>query len=509
VIDPIGSSGSGDRVIEMLLDLFQRLRRAGVPVSLAEKVDATHALAVLSLGDRSVLRSALRSTLVKDIERHHLYDRCFDAAFPLTGGQQAPPAESAVLADGADEPGDAAEAGADDGADGPGGGKLEAGAPPSAGFGSQSQTADADMLAELVAALQGGDRAALDHLAGRYVAAYAGLSAQPGSERSHYYRVLRAADLANLLASVMRQQRTDQPEVMDDPFLAKLELTELSKQVDHFRQLIAEHIRGHLDDLRAANGQEPMRADLADLDLLDASVTDLRALREVVRPLARKLASRLAQRRRFHRRGRLDMRRTLRHSLAYGGVPVEVRMRARRASKPEIVMLCDVSGSVAEFAHFTLTLMQGMHEEMARLRTFVFVDGVADVTETLAAADADFDPRFLIHQPGAVIADGHSDYGAVLAAFARSHADVVTPSTTVIVTGDARTNFRAAGFEEFAALAGRARRVYWFNPEPRDDWDTKDSEISRFATWCTAVFEVRTLTDLIHAVSHVIDGARI
>jgi uncharacterized protein len=365
------------------------------------------------------------------------------------------------------------------------------------------------MLAELVDALQRGDRAALDHLAGRYVDAYAGLSAQPGSERSRYYRVLRAADLANLLATVMRQQRADKPGVMDDPFLAKLERTEQAKRVDHFRQLIAEHIRGHLDELRAANGQEPMRAELADLDLFEASVTDRRALREAVRPLARKLASRLAQRRRFHHRGRLDMRRTLRHSLAYGGVPVEVRMRARRASKPEIVMLCDVSGSVAEFAHFTLTLMQGMHEEMARLRTFVFVDGIADVTETLAVAEADFDPRFLIHQPGAVVADGHSDYGAVLRTFLRTHPDVVTPSTTVIITGDARTNYRAAGFEDFAAVAARARRVYWFNPEPRDAWDTKDSEISRFATWCTAVFEVRTLADLVHAVSLVIETSHV
>ena len=487
---------SGDTLLAMLLDLFARLRTAGVPVSLVEKVDAAAALGVLPLDDRPVLRAALRSAMVKRVADHAVFDRLFDRSFPLTTGS--------LIADagpsGATNPPLPPQA-PDDIDLSPGGGEITSSAPPTGGGG---QTADQALLAELVDALQRGDADALRQLAGRFVDAYAGLDGHASSERSHYYRVLRAADLSNLLSTVMRHIRTESPEAMADALVAKMELAEQARQIDQFRRMIAEQIRTHLDDLLVDQGQQPPNRRLEDLDIVTASVTDLRAMREAVRPLARKLASRLSQRRRFRHVGRLDMRRTLRHSLATGGVPIDVKYRAKRASKPDVVMLCDVSGSVADFAHFTLMLMQGLHSEMARLRTFVFVDGIADVTETLAGAVDDFDPRYLVYQPGAVVGDGHSDYGAVLSRFLSDHGSVITPATTVLVTGDARTNYRAAGLDDFAALAGRAKRVYWLNPEPRADWGDKDSEIAQFAPSCTAVFEVRTLTDLVNAVALVV-----
>lgn len=493
--------GGGAALLGMLLDLSARLQRAGVPVALSEKVDATRALGLLPLDDRPLLRAALRSAMIKRVEDQPIFDRLFDRAFPLTTGS-ATPVGSAVNPAGRSDAAREADDGQDSIDDGPGGGEISTTAAPTGGS-SGEESIDEQLLAELIDALKRGDSVVLQQLAGRFVDAYAGLAGQIGSERSHYYRVLRAADLSNLLTTVMREIRAESPEVMTDPLVARMELSEQAQQVDLFRRMIAEQIRDHLDELLAAQGAPAKNRRLDELDLFAASTTDLRQMREVVRPLARKLVSKLSQRRRHHRQGRLDMRRTLRHSLNTGGVPMDVKFHSRRSAKPDIVMLCDVSGSVAEFANFTLMLMHAMHNEMARLRTFVFVDGISDVTATLTDAVDDFDPRFLIHQSGVVVGDGHSDYGGVLATFVREHLSTVTPATTVIITGDARTNYRAAGFDDFGVIAARAKRVFWLNPEPRADWDEKDSEINQFAMWCNAVFEVRTLNDLVAAVNAI------
>lgn len=496
---PAQSGSSGDRFVAMLLDLFARLHHAGVPVSLAEKVDAMAALGVLPIGDRSVLRVALRSAMVKRIEDRAIFDRLFDQAFPTTSGAMQPSGTPAGPHTGQSPP--STDSFEDSG--GSNGGELE-GNVSAAGSSGNGGPVDQDLLTALVDALKRGDAVALQALASRFVEEYAGLSGPLGSEKSHYYRVLRAADLSSLLTKVMRSIRADSPDAMADPFLARLELAEQARQVDEFRRLIAEQIRDHLDDILGASVASLRNRRLEEMDVQSASTTDLREMRVAVRPLARKLASALSQRRRHDRLGRLDMRRTLRRSLNTGGVPIDVRFHARRATKPDIVMLCDVSGSVADFAHFTLMLMHALQSEMSRLRMFVFVDGVADVTETLSNSLGDFDPRFLVHQPGVVAGDGHSDYGAVLSMFMREHVATITPATTVIVTGDARTNYRAAGLADFAALSARAKRVYWLNPEPRNEWDVKDSEISQFAANCAAVFEVRTLGHLVAAISQVV-----
>ncbi len=134
--------------------------------------------------------------------------------------------------------------------------------------------------------------------------------------------------------------------------------------------------------------------------MLAASTTELHALRAAVRPLARKLASRVGRQRRRHRHGSLDVRRTMRRSLDAGGIPLDPAWRRARRTKPQLVMLCDISGSVAEFAHFTLMLLHAMRAELAGLRAFVFVDGVAEVTRVLEEAEVDARPAVARDRPG-------------------------------------------------------------------------------------------------------------
>jgi uncharacterized protein with von Willebrand factor type A (vWA) domain len=204
-------------------------------------------------------------------------------------------------------------------------------------------------------------------------------------------------------------------------------------------------------------------------------------MRRTVHPLARRLASRLAARRRLGREGRLDVRRTVRASLGTGGVPVETHHRPRRVHKPELVVFCDVSGSVAGFAHFTLMLTAALREQFSRVRAFAFIDTCDEVTRLFGpGADLADSVRRLAREADLVAYDGHSDYGNALRVFVDRFPDAVGPKTSLLVLGDARTNYRDPGIALLRGLVDRSRHAYWLNPEPRREWNSGDSMARRY-----------------------------
>ena len=488
------SVGDGDLLRRLML-LTHGLNVAGVPAALAEAIDAAVALGHLDLLDRTVVRAGLRATLVKRSDDLATFDALFDRYFPLTRAvlraQGAEPTRRNDGAPGVDE---------DNNSPTPGSGDAGAGTGSDTGAGGST-----DLLEALLAALRAGDLDALRAIAGALVDAHGGLGeggdGAPVSERYHLYRVLRAADISRLLADAARILRGENDH--DDALAARLRDREQQQLVEDFRRLIADEIRGRLAG--ALGPAEIVRSTRIDeLEVLRASTTELRALRDAVRPLARKLATRMAQRRRLKRRGKLDVRRTVRRSLQSGGVPMLPALRDRRASKPDVVVLCDVSGSVAEFANFTLQLLSALHDELARLRSFVFVDGISEVTELLASSEHAIDPRFLVSRPGVVVGDGHSDYAMVFERFVMHHGDALRPSTTVIIAGDARTNYRPAGEATLGDVAARVKQVLWFNPEPSAEWNAGDSRVAAYRPHCKAFYEVRTLRQLADAVSQLV-----
>jgi uncharacterized protein len=159
-------------------------------------------------------------------------------------------------------------------------------------------------------------------------------------------------------------------------------------------------------------------------------------------------------------------------------------------------VLCDVSGSVAEFAKFTLSLLHALHAELPRLRSFVFADGLAEVTDLVQGSPGVIDTRLLLSRPGVVRRDGHSDYGAVLRQFHDAYLGNLSRDCVLIICGDARGNYRAPRTDMLHALRQRVRRVHWLNPEPRAQWDTTDSTIGLYSGECDTVTEVRNLRQL-------------
>src|SRR6478735_5429694 len=244
-----------------------------------------------------------------------------------------------------------------------------------------------------------------------------------------------------------------------------------------------------------------------DVDFMHASRDEMQLLQRAIYPLTRALAARLAQRRRHRRRGQLDFRQTVRHSMSYGGVPVEPKFKRPRPSKPEIMVIADISGSVASFARFTLQFVYAMQSEFSKVRSWVFIDGVDEVTRFFDESDELATAINRVNTEADVVwVDGHSDYGHAFEMWHERHIREVTAKSSIILLGDARNNYHAAQAWVLDEMRKRARKLFWLDPEPRGYWDTGDSIISEYAPYCDGVYEVRNLRQLQKFVADVVEA---
>jgi hypothetical protein len=233
-----------------------------------------------------------------------------------------------------------------------------------------------------------------------------------------------------------------------------------------------------------------------DMDISTSSAAQFRQIAAAVGPLAQHLARILASQS-AARPSRVSVRGTLRRAMGTGGVPFSIVTAPPRPPRPEIVVLCDMSGSVSAFSRFTLDLLTAMDSRLSRLRTFAFVDGLDEITGLVRDARAAGRPlRAIEAAAGPASVSGRSDYGRVMRAFARGPARSLTRRSVVLVVGDARANYLDPAVGDFAEIARRAGRVYWLNPEPRRSWDDGDSVIGAYAPLCTRVEECRTLRQI-------------
>jgi uncharacterized protein len=460
-------------MLGLLSAFVQELRQVGVPVSMVESIDAMEAVRHIELGDRVALKETLRATLVKNA-RH---EPAFDTAFEVFFASRRPDIVDFGDIEPGSEPGSAADHGRRGGA------------------GSM----DLDQLIDaLYEAMRNQDFSALRSAARQAVDDLAGIEpGRPVGGTYYLYRTLRQLDVDDLTSRLVEAMLAEEGEV--DELTRRLVEEEAALRIERMREEIKEEIRRRLVEDRgheavARTLRQPL---VEEIDLMHATRTDLRNLEQVIEPLTRKLAARLAQRRRQAARGRLDFRKTMRASLASGGVPIEPKFRHIRPHRPELFLLCDVSGSMATFARFTLQFTYAMGTQFSKLRAFVFVDAVDEVTDHLKPG-IDFKDALLriTTEADVVWLDGHSDYGHALEQFTAKYGRELTPRSTVIIAGDARNNYRDARERHLAEIADSCQALYWLNPEPKAYWDSGDSVMSRYAKYCDEVFEVRNLRQL-------------
>jgi uncharacterized protein with von Willebrand factor type A (vWA) domain len=452
-----------------LTRLVDELRTIGVSVSVGEHLDAARALASVPLADTAVVRSTLQCALVKRAEHLDAFNLLFDLHFSGTGSA---------------EPG------------------------PFAGLSAE------ELAAALRAAIESGDPVQLRQLADEYVRRYAGL--EPGAPVAGVFAMIAASDAASLDA--IRDSLLVAGGGSGDgddggggaggaggggwqsgaaAIRGRLDRAAADRAVDRFRAELQAAIRRALVDDRGARAvTKTMRVRLAeDVDIATASAAEQEALLASIGPLAHRLSKILAQQE--FRKRRLSVRRTLHLAMGTGGVPFRIGTEQAPPPKPEIVVLCDVSGSVATFSRFTLNLLIALDSRLSRLRAFSFVDGLSEITELVSEArSAGRQLSQAEAARGAVRWSGSSDYGHVLRDFAADYGGQFSRRTVILIVGDARTNYLDPAPGALAEVASRVGKLYWLNPEPRRYWNQGDSVIARYAPLCDQVRECSTLRQI-------------
>jgi uncharacterized protein with von Willebrand factor type A (vWA) domain len=436
----------GAGLLDREIAFLDALRKAGLTVSLAEVIDATRAMGAIELIDREALRAAYAACVLKRPAQRTTFDMLFDLWFPAVTGDPTAQLEADPDAPESDEP-------------------------PSN-----------DLMRELLRQLLlDGDEEMMRRFARQAVQSLGRADTAPGRQSWFSYRVLRQLSPETLIASLLDAMLAGKDRGGLDEKVARQTISERIKQ---FQEMVEQEVRRRLAEDRGAEqiAKTAVQPLAEQVDFLRASRNDMAELRRQVFPLARRLATRLTARRRLGRKGKLDFRRTVRASLATGGVPLVTHHKPHKPHKPELVVLCDVSGSVAGFAHFTLMLAYALREQFTKVRAFAFIDTCDEVTRFFTPGGDVADALARMNAEAKLVwFDGHSDYGHSIEAFAEAYPDAVGPKTSLLILGDARNNYRATGAQTLKMLVQRARHAYWLNPEPEAYWGTGDSATRAYA----------------------------
>lgn len=435
-----------------LAGFVEALRGSGISVGPSETVDAGRVMATLGLGDREVLREGIACAVLRRPDHRDTYDAMFDLWFPAALGARA------VITTEDESAG-------------------------SGGLPPDDVEAMRQLLLDLLANnqdLAGKDERLVEMIA-RIVEAYGKYSSSRGPSFSSYQALkamaldeLEGKLLAGLLAPYGDEPTATQEQIAKA--LAAQKIAQLRRMVD------AETKRRTAEQLGREHVQMYGIPQLSEnVEFLRASGEQLRQMRRVVAPLARTLATRLAARRRRARAGSIDLRKTLRKSMSTGGVPIDLVLHKPRPARPELVVLCDVSGSVAGFSHFTLLLVHALRQQFSRVRVFAFIDSTDEVTHMFGPeSDLAIAIQRITREAGVYARDGHSDYGNAFVSFMQGFPNVLSPRSSLLVLGDGRTNYRNPATDVLADMVTASRHAHWLNPEPKHLWGSGDSAVPRY-----------------------------
>jgi uncharacterized protein with von Willebrand factor type A (vWA) domain len=448
-----------------VVDFAGLLRTNGVRVSPAEVVDAVEAAALVGASDRGSFRAALCATLVKRSRDVPVFDGLFDLYFSALGRVLEGLKRGVV-------------------------GELEAhGLLHGDDLALVSRTMEELLrgMSPLARAALGADPALLARLL-RGAALQVGFGAfgSPGATGFQARRLLAAAGGAALADDAAALERTLRERGLDPGALRLVtgSLEAALREVEEVARRWAE-LEGRARTLRRDQG-----------GLAPVTREEAARMEVAVRRLAERLRARLVRRERSRRRGALAVRRTLRRNLALGGFPARLVFRHRRPERPDLVVLCDVSESVRHVTRLMLLFLYTLQSLFTRVRTFVFVSDLAEVTDELRAERDPSRAAQLAVAARAVNLAANSNYGRALARFHDDFRGAVTRRTTVLVIGDGRNNYNAPEAWALDELRQRARRVLWLCPEPRTSWGTGDSDMPLYAARCSRVATVGSLEDL-------------
>jgi uncharacterized protein with von Willebrand factor type A (vWA) domain len=443
---------------------FRAARGAGVHVSPAESIDAMRAVADVGFADRAILRDTLLLTLAKSEDEKQALGNCFDLFF----------SQPEVKDDTAPE--DTAESAAAD---------SNAGDTPSGEAGAPSPE-----LGELAQMLMARDRNA--------IAAALANAANTASLSDIRYFTQRGIFATRMLEALGIARLRDDLDALNATNPSDAE------RLNAATEALRENVRDTVNQALLLYGREEaenLRHEiLRNAPLARLERRQVEQMKALIRAIARRLRERYSKPRKRQRRGHLDTRKTLRRNAAWGGVPFLTSWKRRHRDRPKIVALCDVSGSVAQVSDFFLLLIHSLNEVVDDVRSFAFSGNLIEVSDILDNKSPEEAMREIMSKVGF----GSSDYGGSFADFEKGFMASVTPKTTVIVLGDARTNNLDPRADILRTISERAKRLVWLNPEARMAWGWGDSEMPRYSAFCSVVRQCATAKQLERAVSDIV-----
>ncbi len=466
---------------EKLVEFANLLRQNGVRVSLAETLDAISASDVTGLNERDLFRSALRATMIKRANEIPVFDELFDVYFSGLG-------------------------------------EIIKGA--SKGVQDALSMSDQDFqnfldemekmlkehgqeLSDLAKELLQNRDGQLERMMREAARAVRMQGIQRTIEENYFARAMARALGFDKLEQEIKELREQLAKLdMGSAMRAKME-EYLDRRLKMLDDIIRKYVRQEREKRDQKSREEQRMNQLADKSFYYLSDEELDKMREAVTRLAQRLKNIIAIRRKRMKKGRFDIKRTLRRNLSNGGVPFKLFFERRKREKPQILIMCDVSDSVRNASRFMLQFVYSLQDLYSRVRSFVFVSDIGEVTESFRTNDVK--EALDVALKGDIInVYAHSDFGRSFRNFANDHLAAVNKRTTVIILGDARNNYNLPHDWALKEVKQRARRVIWLNPESRNTWGFGDSEMERYAVHCDLVEECRNLNQLYRVVDRLV-----
>jgi uncharacterized protein with von Willebrand factor type A (vWA) domain len=442
---------------QVLQNLIMALRASGVRISVSENIDAMNAVRLLGYADRQILKDSLSATLAKSRHETETFEACFDRFFSLDNFSDGDMVSSLLQEIGPDR--------------------------------------EDSLLTQM---LLSGDQAGLS-LSMRQAAHETEIKGiRFFTQKSLYIqRILRGMGLEGLESDI-RNLRAD----------GSAYSQEKAKALKYARDLLFENVRGFVEQqyslFAGSANEEILEKYLRHIRLSNLEQQDFARMRAIIRKMVKRLNDLHSRRRRSSKRGSLDLKKTLRASVAYQGIPFDTRWKSKRIDRPDIVALCDVSRSVEAVARFMLLFLYSLNEELARIRSFIFCSNLVEVTEIFDEYDVEEALVRLQKGVGLEIVLGRTDYGQAFRDFKGKWLDTVTNKTTILILGDARNNYGDPEAGILKLLHERSKRLIWLNPESPPFWGTGDSVMKTYLPYCSVVQKCNTVTHLERVVDSLL-----
>ncbi len=466
---------------EKLVEFANLLRENGVRVSLAETLDAFSASEVTGLAEREAFRSALRSTMVKRASELPVFEELFDIYFAGLGEiiKQASQAVQNALSMSDQEFQKFLE-------------DVE-----------KMLQKEGKNLSDLAKQLLQNKSGAMEKAIRDAARAIRLSGIERTIEENYFARALaRQLGLDKIEAEI--KELREQVEKMDIGSAMKARMEEyLERRLKALEDIIRRYVRMEREKRDIKQKDDPRQTQIGEKSFYYLSEEELKKMNEAVVRLAQRLKNVITIRRKRAKKGRFDIKRTLRHNLENGGVPFKLRFERRKKEKPQVVILCDVSDSVRNASRFMLQFVYSLQDLYSRVRSYIFVADIGEVTEHFRNNDAK-DALDVALKGDIINVYAHSNFGYAFRSFVADHIGVINKRTTVIVLGDARNNYNLPHDWCLREIRQRAKRIIWLNPESRNTWGFGDSEMDRYAVHCDLVEECRNLNQLYHVVDRLV-----